>query len=180
MIGMLIRRRREQARISITGLARTAGVNFRTLKSLENGETRPWDATAAKIEKALGWQPGALELLRESDSLLERVIKDPDSLLADQGAGAEDSRPAVAAAFSGDALDQLRNANIAVAAQRMARLPAEDIARVQNLIDELGRARFPDWDDDGDYTLAWGRRAILRPLAPTDEQAVLDSLKDVD
>ncbi len=82
----------------------------------------------------------------------------------------------VQASFGGP-LEQLRAANIAVAADRLARLPAEDIARVQNLIDELGRARFPDWDDrDGDYDLAWNRRARLAPPTTDAERAAFDAL----
>lgn len=172
-----MQRVRQDRHLSANAFARLAGVNIRTLSNLESAETWPWESNRNKFEKALGWELGTLERLRTDTRLsLDELMgkEDPEA-----AAEPEPSiRQAGSAAFT-DALGQLRAANIAVAAERMALLPAEDIARVQALIDELGRARFPDWDDQGDYDLAWGRRAKLGRLAPEEEDALFESMKDV-
>lgn len=189
-IGDLVRRERTHVPMSQAELARAADVDVRAVRGLENGTRWPWDSSRAKIERALNLGVGTLEQWRDHPEAMVEYVEAkrcPERYDDEERDGgvhlrASGSGTAVVqvSASSTNALDQLRAANIAVAAERMAKLPAEDIARVQALIDELGRARFSDWDDDDDYALAWGRRAILRPLAPADEQAVLDSLKDVD
>ncbi|WP_218721435.1 helix-turn-helix transcriptional regulator [Nocardia sp. MH4] len=181
-IGAIVTRARLRRGLNQAAFARAAEVDVRTVRGLESGDKWPWDANRTKIEQALGFAVGALELWRENPHELAKF----EQTLTDRDDTGEDG-PTVDVSFPTakvntnfhDALGQLRAANIAVAAERLALLPAEDIARVQALIDELGRARFPDWDDQGDYDLAWGRRAKLGPLAPEDEEAVFDSLKDV-
>ncbi|NKS64600.1 hypothetical protein GS966_20210 [Rhodococcus hoagii] len=46
-------------------LARVAGVDAKTVRSLEKGDRWPRDSTRAKIEVALGWLPGSLEAITE-------------------------------------------------------------------------------------------------------------------
>lgn len=188
-VGAIVQRRRLDLELSAAGLARKAGVNIRTLANLETGESWPRQTSRAKLERALGFPLGALEFLAESPGqglLLEaRAEKNgwDQALLAlpisetsrkDSATGGP-----IAQTRGDDVKQQLRAANIAVAADRMNRLPAEDIARVQDLIDELGRARFSDWDDsEDDYALAWNRRAKLTRPTEEEAQAVLDSLDD--
>lgn len=174
-IGLLVEFERRERGMSRTDLARMVEVDLRTITSIENGRKWPRDTTQAKIEGALGWRPGTMEYWRNYPG----AIGNPPPI--GQDATAHVTRASVRAEFGGDALEQLRAANIAVAAERMTRLPAEDIARVQDLIDELGRARFPDWDDDEDaYALAWNRQAVSR--APAVERAVslADTFDDED
>lgn len=68
---------------SAAALADATGLSVRTIQGIETGSrtSRPRDATLARIELALGWQPGSAERIveggraREStDPLLERVI----------------------------------------------------------------------------------------------------------
>lgn len=64
-------------------LARAAGVSPRTVEVIESGahSGQPRDTTLAKIEQALGWEPGSAQRIVEggrprdaADPLLERVI----------------------------------------------------------------------------------------------------------
>lgn len=184
-IGELVIRERTQLGLTQAGLARAAEVDVRAVRGLENGTRWPWDTTRTKIERALGLGLGMLEqwradpaALADHPSLAEGV---PAAELSRAGRRV-DERPVVQVqATFGGVREQLRAANIGAVAERMTRLPAEDIARVQDLVDELGRARFADWDDDdAAYDLAWNRRAKLAPLSAADEQAVIDSLDDID
>lgn len=181
-IGALVQGQREARRLSATGFARAAGVNFRTLKDLEAGESRPWPQTAAKIEEALRWKPGSLELLREQPDELDAAEADPTILLQRVDATVHAPAAAAVADVPTRGASLLREALITIVTERMSALPTEDLHRVTEMVDEIGRERYSDWDDrwQGDYDLAWGRRAKLRPLAPADEQAVLDSLDDVE
>ncbi|MEV4155461.1 helix-turn-helix transcriptional regulator [Nocardia salmonicida] len=189
-IGAIVQRRRADLQLSANGLARKAGVNIRTLSNLESGDSWPWESNRSKIEQALGLASGFLEQLRTDPVRIDGVEESLQNQDRDRGwiAKPEGGRrflhqfnSAPNLQSRGGASEQLRAANVAAAAERLALLPAEDIARVQDLIDELGRARFADWNDnDADYELAWNRRAKLAPLSAADEQEVIDSLDDVD
>ncbi|MFC4124875.1 helix-turn-helix domain-containing protein [Nocardia rhizosphaerae] len=184
-IGAAIQQERLSRHLSANAFARLAGVNIRTVSNLESAETWPWEANRTKIEAALGWEQGILDRWRTDPSIdLSQIAARIGSAREGSSSGRKPRSDAplvqVKADFATGALGQLRAANIAFAAERLTLLPAEDIAKVQQFIDALGRARFSDWDDQGDYDLAWNRRAKLAPLSPTDEEAVLDSLDDVD
>lgn len=164
-IGLLVEFERRERGMSRSELARAVEVDLRTITSIEKGRKWPRDTTQAKIEGALGWRPGTMEYWRSHPG----AIGNPPPIGQDATVHVPIAR--VDANFTG-ALEQLRAANIAVVAERMARLPAEDIARVQDLVDELGRARFPDWDDDAGYDLAWNRRSRL--TAEEEDEAIYD------
>ncbi|MEU3011109.1 helix-turn-helix domain-containing protein [Nocardia asteroides] len=181
-IGAAVTLARLQRGLNQAAFARAADVDVRTVRGLESGDKWPWDANRTKIELALGVATGSLELWRDNpDELAKFEDSIGQSADTDTDGPAMDVQPSTGrvGVGSGGALGQLRAANIAVAAERLALLPAEDIAQVQALIDELGRARYSDWDDQGDYDLAWGRRAKLGRLAPDEEDALFESMKDV-
>jgi transcriptional regulator with XRE-family HTH domain len=80
---------------SVAALARAAGVSPRTVQAIESGSRsgRPREATLAKIERALGWQPGSAERIVEggrprqaADPMLERVLAAWPQLSSDQQA----------------------------------------------------------------------------------------------
>lgn len=52
------------------GLASAAGVDPKTLRSLERGERWPRDRTLRKIEVALQWQPGSLDSIKSGGSAI--------------------------------------------------------------------------------------------------------------
>ncbi|MFD4440419.1 multiprotein-bridging factor 1 family protein [Nocardia sp. NPDC058519] len=189
-IGAIAQRRRLDLELTAAGLARKAGVNIRTLASLESGDSWPRQTSRAKLERALGMPLGAFEYLADEPGqsllLLARAERHgwdqalrAMTITMTEGSPTDEATDVpitqVPAALGG-AREQLRAANIAVAAERLTRLPAEDIARVQDLIDELGRARFSDWDDEDDYAMAWNRRATLRRPTADEAQAVIDML----
>ncbi|WP_157224772.1 helix-turn-helix domain-containing protein [Nocardia thailandica] len=162
---------RMQRGIDATTLARVAKVDPKTLRALENGTQWPRDLTRRKIEVALELPIGTIESWYDGT---EPPLAETPSAQVETAVGG----PAAAAPDGRTAADQLRAANIAVAAERMEALTAEDIATVQDLIDELGRARYSDWDArwGDDYDLAWNRRAKLGPLPADEEQAALAAL----
>lgn len=70
-VGTCVAERRVELGLSQAALAKAASVDAKTLRSLERGERWPQDANRAKIERALGWRPGALEILYEEETPLE-------------------------------------------------------------------------------------------------------------
>ena len=62
--GKAVAARRVELGMSAAELARDAGIDPKTIRSLERGERWPWDKKRAAIEKALQWRFGALDDLR--------------------------------------------------------------------------------------------------------------------
>lgn len=67
LVGAAVVRRREQLGISQIELARQAGVDPKTLRSLETGAREIQIKSRAAIVAALGWPPGALDRVRSGD-----------------------------------------------------------------------------------------------------------------
>lgn len=63
-VGRLVTRRRLELGMDAAQLARTAGVDPKTVASLEHGERWPRDRSRASIEAALNWQTGSLDDMR--------------------------------------------------------------------------------------------------------------------
>jgi transcriptional regulator with XRE-family HTH domain len=55
-----VRARRGELDLTQQALAQVAGVDVATISSLERAERWPWAKNRARIESALGWEPGAL------------------------------------------------------------------------------------------------------------------------
>ncbi|WP_087485517.1 helix-turn-helix domain-containing protein [Brachybacterium massiliense] len=66
--GRAVVEQRVQLGLSQASLATEAGVDAKTLRSLERGERWPHDTSRAKIERALGWAEGTLHALFVGDS----------------------------------------------------------------------------------------------------------------
>lgn len=67
-VGQIVARRRARLRMDAAELAGSAGVDPKTLRSLERGERWPRDGTLRKIEQALQWEPGALDSIKSGGS----------------------------------------------------------------------------------------------------------------
>lgn len=63
-VGRLVTRRRLELGMDAAQLARDAGVDPKTLASLEHGERWPRDRSRASIETALRWAAGSLDDMR--------------------------------------------------------------------------------------------------------------------
>ena len=63
-VGRLVARRRLELGMDAAQLARTAGVDPKTVASLEHGERWPRDRSRSSIEAALQWQIGSLDEMR--------------------------------------------------------------------------------------------------------------------
>lgn len=88
--------RRLELGLSQAALAGTAGVDAKTLRSLERGDRWPQDISRAKIERALEWPDGTLEALLVGD-MEWTEIGNPDGTwepgLVDLRAPVEDISP---------------------------------------------------------------------------------------
>lgn len=60
-IGDLIREARVAAGFDASPFAQYAGINRRTLSTMENGERVAWDTNQRKVEDALNWRAGAIQ-----------------------------------------------------------------------------------------------------------------------
>lgn len=60
-VGDAVVARRKELHISQAALARKAGVDPKTLQSVEHGRRWPYGVTRAAIEAALGWGPGTID-----------------------------------------------------------------------------------------------------------------------
>lgn len=87
IIGELIREARVTAGFTKRPFAQYAGINTRTLVSMEEGERVAWETNQRKVEDALNWRPGAIqEILNNATDI------PPESVTMDymrQGAGQE-------------------------------------------------------------------------------------------
>ncbi|WP_313318192.1 helix-turn-helix domain-containing protein [Gordonia sputi] len=63
--GAIVAARRRELGLDVAELARTAGVDVKTIRSLEAGERMPRDSTKAKIERALSWDSGGIDEVME-------------------------------------------------------------------------------------------------------------------
>ena len=66
-VGRRVAERRKELRLGTTEAARTAGVDRKTLVSLERGERWPQDSSRSKIEAMLRWSTGALDALTRDE-----------------------------------------------------------------------------------------------------------------
>ncbi|GEE00233.1 hypothetical protein nbrc107696_46080 [Gordonia spumicola] len=69
-VGQIVANRRARLQMDAAGLASAAGVDPKTLRSLERGERWPRDRTLRKIEVALQWQPGSLDSIKSGGSAI--------------------------------------------------------------------------------------------------------------
>lgn len=78
---------------SVRSLAEATGLSPRTIQTIESGSRtgRPRETTLARIERALGWQPGSAERIVEggrpreaTDPLLQRMISAWPQLSGDE------------------------------------------------------------------------------------------------
>lgn len=99
--GLAVRHRRRALGYTRQSLSKLAGVDPKTLRSLERGERWPWDESRKKIEAALQWEPGFLDVLREREGALAgagfpnevfRVVPTPDGKYAIIALGDDTSR----------------------------------------------------------------------------------------
>jgi transcriptional regulator with XRE-family HTH domain len=63
-VGRLVARRRQELGLDAAQLAREAGVDPKTVASIEHGERWPRDRSRAAIEAVLRWQTGSLDDMR--------------------------------------------------------------------------------------------------------------------
>ncbi|MGZ9829909.1 helix-turn-helix domain-containing protein [Tsukamurella ocularis] len=61
--GEIVAARRRELGVDVAELARDAQVDVKTIRSLETGERMPRDSTKAKLERALEWTPGSIDLV---------------------------------------------------------------------------------------------------------------------
>lgn len=72
-VGALAAARRRELNMDRAALARTAGVDPKTLRAFEEGERWPRDQSRTRIESALKWPAGILEKLRRGEKFPVRV-----------------------------------------------------------------------------------------------------------
>lgn len=76
-LGRLVDSERARRRLSWAALARYAGISPRTLYEVHKGERTSYDAeTLARLESALWWQPGSVDLVLAGRR--PQRIPDPD------------------------------------------------------------------------------------------------------
>jgi transcriptional regulator with XRE-family HTH domain len=127
-VGEPIRRRREQLRLSVRGVARVAGISEGLWRQVESGRrvlaedvirtVSPKPATRAAIAVALGWTPDSID----------RLI-----------AGGE---PALAAPSAGDTDDEVA-AQLAELEERVVRLEQRSVADHATAVDQMTIVRTP-------------------------------------
>jgi transcriptional regulator with XRE-family HTH domain len=76
-VGRLVTRRRQELGLDAAQLARQAGVDPKTLASLEHGERWPRDRSRAAIEAVLHWQAGSLDDIRAGEDPTPTTDEDP-------------------------------------------------------------------------------------------------------
>lgn len=64
-VGEIVVKRRAELGLSRAATAKLAGVDPKTLQSLERDERWPHDTNRVKIERALQWAPGSLDTIRD-------------------------------------------------------------------------------------------------------------------
>jgi len=69
-IGQLVQKGRLAMDLAQQPFAKAAGVDLKTLRSLEKGERAPWDTTQAKVEKALGWRQGVIKEILDHHEII--------------------------------------------------------------------------------------------------------------
>jgi transcriptional regulator with XRE-family HTH domain len=67
--GIFVQARRGEMGLTQEQLARAAGVDEKTVRTLEAGTTWPWPKNRTRIEQALGWTPLALERIASQEEL---------------------------------------------------------------------------------------------------------------
>lgn len=82
-VGRLLRERRKDPRLGIrnqTDLAHRVGVHMQTINYIENGKRPIRDSTARQLEKAVRWQPHAIDHIRNNpDATATTYADDPIS-----------------------------------------------------------------------------------------------------
>ena len=83
-VGKIVADRRVRLQMDATALALAAGVDVKTLRSLERGERWPRESSRIKLERALQWDPGSLDSLLNGGEAMA-----VDGLAAVDGLGEE-------------------------------------------------------------------------------------------
>lgn len=60
-LGCFVEESRKNQGLSRLALARTSGVDVKTIRTLEAGVRKPYDHTLRMVESALGWRTGAID-----------------------------------------------------------------------------------------------------------------------
>lgn len=147
-------------------VAKEAGVNVKTLRALEQGQSWPWAASQQRIERALGLDKGTLELWRRDERARDLAWESIRSPSERRSAPPAPAVPAETPAVEGIPGQELvRLGYVALIHERLRALPAEDVAEMWELVNQLGQRRFADWDqrfsEGGSADLAWSRRPVL-------------------
>ena len=69
-IGRLVRNGRLEMDTAQQPFARDAGVDLKTLRTLETGDRAPRDTTLIKIEAALGWRQGVIREVLDHHAII--------------------------------------------------------------------------------------------------------------
>lgn len=154
-MGEAVTKRRQELGLSRAALARESGVHVDTLRALERDERWPQDTNRAKIERALNWQPGALDAIKNGESPVESVAT-PVPLVVDKPATDDEQRRDAAGqprADLGSLRESMRNLDelpgfvqAVILAQAEEELPRAIAALDEARRVELVRAAFALWD----------------------------------
>ncbi|GAA2070986.1 helix-turn-helix domain-containing protein [Williamsia deligens] len=161
-VGAKVGLRRRALGLDVAELARTAGVDAKTIRSMEGGDRWPRDSTVAKIERALGWEPGSVEAVANGG---EPVVRGSDDLdVGQSGVVVGDWRALEAEVDTRwDELVSLR--------PRISRLPAAAALYVSTVVDTILRelGEDPRYDvermGNGGYRLRSHRPVATEPPA---------------
>jgi DNA-binding XRE family transcriptional regulator len=86
-IGQLVQESRERQQMSQVALAQQCGIDVKTLRTIEGGTRKTYGQTLGRVERALGWRPGAIADARrrlENDMPVSiEILTRPDDELAE-------------------------------------------------------------------------------------------------
>jgi transcriptional regulator with XRE-family HTH domain len=84
-IGLLIKEGRNKLGMSQVPFAEHAGVDAKTISSMERGKRVAWEQSQRKVEAALGWRPGSIQEVLDDAENIPITSLTLDSML--EGAG---------------------------------------------------------------------------------------------
>lgn len=132
--GAIVAARRRELGVDVAELARDAQVDVKTIRSLETGERMPRDSTKAKLERALEWTPGSIDLVFAGEVPI--VIETPPA-----SARTETYPPAVT--VTGTGTSESSAAGTARIVSREYRLLTSQLEVTEALLDAVEVAHSP-------------------------------------